>query len=332
MSSSTAGAAAARHDGAAGADAATGSKSPSARAANPIPFPWSQPATAARRRRAGLRSQRMDAYRHAPMDLKRNRASDVHESCRQGWMDLQSWPRHALAPTRCPPSPRRTRSHRLCSVASTMRSGERPGSASTTALRAPSRAAADRRRRRLRQDQDAGARVAHLSLAGADPQRILLLTFSRRAAREMERRVGRVLHGRSACAGDAAAAAPAVGRHLPQRRRAPAARVRGARSAWTTVVHHPRPRRLRGPDGPACATNSAWRPTQKRFPLKGTCLAIYSRVVNSREPLAEVLRRDLPVVRASGRTSSSGCSAPTSRPSRRRTCSTTTTCCSSGPR
>ena len=38
------------------------------------------------------------------------------------------------------------------------------------------------------------SRVARLVLAGADPQRILLLTFSRRAAFEMERRVGRVLH------------------------------------------------------------------------------------------------------------------------------------------
>src|SRR4029077_19387099 len=36
-------------------------------------------------------------------------------------------------------------------------------------------------------------RVAHLVLSGADPQRILLLTFSRRAAAEMERRAGQVL-------------------------------------------------------------------------------------------------------------------------------------------
>ena len=36
-------------------------------------------------------------------------------------------------------------------------------------------------------------RVAHLILNGADPQRMLLLTFSRRAAQEMERRVGSVL-------------------------------------------------------------------------------------------------------------------------------------------
>src|SRR5437763_1453080 len=38
------------------------------------------------------------------------------------------------------------------------------------------------------------ARVARLVVAGADPSRLLLLTFSRRAAAEMERRVGRVLH------------------------------------------------------------------------------------------------------------------------------------------
>ena len=36
-------------------------------------------------------------------------------------------------------------------------------------------------------------RVANLIRHGADPQRMLLLTFSRRAAQEMERRVGGVL-------------------------------------------------------------------------------------------------------------------------------------------
>src|ERR1700741_143582 len=35
-------------------------------------------------------------------------------------------------------------------------------------------------------------RVAHLVLNGADPRRILLLTFSRRAASEMGRRVERI--------------------------------------------------------------------------------------------------------------------------------------------
>src|SRR4029453_11907708 len=35
-------------------------------------------------------------------------------------------------------------------------------------------------------------RVAHLLLCGADPRRILLLTFTRRAAEEMTRRVERI--------------------------------------------------------------------------------------------------------------------------------------------
>src|SRR5439155_20525337 len=37
-------------------------------------------------------------------------------------------------------------------------------------------------------------RVGHLVCRGADPRRILLLTFSRRAAAEMERRAGQILH------------------------------------------------------------------------------------------------------------------------------------------
>src|SRR5689334_11291981 len=38
------------------------------------------------------------------------------------------------------------------------------------------------------------ARVARLVRDGADPQRLLLLTFSRRAAQEMAHRAGRLLH------------------------------------------------------------------------------------------------------------------------------------------
>ena len=35
-------------------------------------------------------------------------------------------------------------------------------------------------------------RVAHLIVNGADPRRVLLMTFSRRAAAEMTRRIGRI--------------------------------------------------------------------------------------------------------------------------------------------
>ena len=94
------------------------------------------------------------------------------------------------------------------------------------------------------------ARVARLVLAGADPQRMLLLTFSRRAAQEMERRAGRVLHAgaglrarrsaRRACPGPAPSTASA---------RACCASYAGA-IGLADAVHDPRPRRRRGPDGP----------------------------------------------------------------------------------
>ena len=55
--------------------------------------------------------------------------------------------------------------------------------------------------------------------------------------------------------------------------------------------------------------------TKQRFPQKGTCPAIYSAVVNTRAPRSpRVLQASFRGAR-SGRTSSSACSAPTSRPS-----------------
>ena len=53
-------------------------------------------------------------------------------------------------------------------------------------------AAAGHRRRRLGQDQHARPPRRALIVNGADPRRILLMTFSRRAAAEMARRVERI--------------------------------------------------------------------------------------------------------------------------------------------
>ena len=136
------------------------------------------------------------------------------------------------------------------------------------------------------------ARVARLVLAGADPSRILMLTFSRRAAAEMERRVGHVLH-------EALGLAPlrgaprlpwcgtfhAIGARLL---RAHAAQL-GLDAAFTVddrgesedLLHV-----LRQRQGMAA--------TRKRFPQKSTCMAIYSRVVNSRASLADVLATHWP--------------------------------------
>ncbi len=135
-------------------------------------------------------------------------------------------------------------------------------------------------------------RVARLIASGADPQRILLLTFSRRAATEMTHRAGNVLH-----------------------------RVLGMRSSqaptslpWAGTFHSIGARLLREYAGRIGLDESftihdrgdsedlmglvrheiGLTQTEKRFPLKGTCLSIYSRVVNSREALPLVLQSTFP--------------------------------------
>ncbi len=135
-------------------------------------------------------------------------------------------------------------------------------------------------------------RVAHLIVKGADPRRILLMTFSRRAASEMARRVERIC-----------------------------AEVLGANSgimadalAWSGTFHGIGARLLRdyaeqiGVD-PAFTIHDredsadlmniirhdlGFSKTENRFPTKGTCLAIYSRVVNSEGELPLVLRDAFP--------------------------------------
>jgi len=136
------------------------------------------------------------------------------------------------------------------------------------------------------------ARVAGLVLAGADPSRLLLLTFSRRAALEMERRVGRVLH-------------EALG--LASLQQAP-------RLAWCGTFHSVGARLLRGVaarigldesftvDDRADSEDLIHLLRQRlglasgarRFPQKGTCLAIYSRAVNAIKPLTDVLAETFP--------------------------------------
>ena len=135
-------------------------------------------------------------------------------------------------------------------------------------------------------------RVAHLLVNGADPSRILLLTFSRRAAAEMTRRVERIVA------------------HV-MRERAPA--MTGA-IAWAGTFHAIGARLLReyaqviGLDrgftihdrGDSADMMNLVRhdlgfsKMKKRFPTKGTCLAIYSRAVNAEIPLDEVLRSFFP--------------------------------------
>lgn len=142
-------------------------------------------------------------------------------------------------------------------------------------------------------------RVAHLLLKGADPRRILLLTFSRRAAIEMGRRVERIVDQAFSGQEGAQARTPGVGRAALQ---------------WAGTFHAIGARLLReyaetlglSPDftisdrGDAADLMNVVRhdlglSTQAaRFPRKETCLAIYSRVVNTQAPLEDVLKRQFP--------------------------------------
>lgn len=136
------------------------------------------------------------------------------------------------------------------------------------------------------------ARVARLVLAGVDPQRMLLLTFSRRAAQEMERRVGRVLQQALGLSGEGRAPVlpwsgtfHSVGARLL---RAYAARI-GLADDFT--IHD------RGDAEDLMGwvrEELGFARARSRFPLKGTCLSIYSRVVNSQASLTEVLQLQFP--------------------------------------
>ena len=137
-------------------------------------------------------------------------------------------------------------------------------------------------------------RVAHLVVNGADPRRILLMTFSRRAAAEMSRRVGRicaqVLSPSSATTTDAlswAGTFHGIGARLL---RIYAEQI-GLNAEFTI---HDR-------EDSADLINLmrhelGFSKMESRFPAKGTCLAIYSRAVNAEMPLNEVLRTWYPWV------------------------------------
>ena len=134
-------------------------------------------------------------------------------------------------------------------------------------------------------------RAAHLIATGADPQRILLLTFSRRAAEALERRAGQFLQ-----------------RVLGQ------AATPATQLTWAGTFHSVGARLLRDyaaaiglhdsfsildrPDAEDLLDlirhDLGFDATKLRFPAKGTCLAIYSRVVNGESPLEEVLETGYP--------------------------------------
>jgi DNA helicase-2/ATP-dependent DNA helicase PcrA len=140
-------------------------------------------------------------------------------------------------------------------------------------------------------------RVAHLLLEGVPPERILLLTFTRRAAQEMLRRAERI-----------------ATQALSNSPRAAAIHINAARLLWSGTFHSIGNRLIREyshvvglePSFSVMDRGDAadlldvvrqelgFSKKEKRFPRKDTCLAIYSHKVNSRAPLAKTLQDAFP--------------------------------------
>jgi DNA helicase II / ATP-dependent DNA helicase PcrA len=139
-------------------------------------------------------------------------------------------------------------------------------------------------------------RVAHLVLNGVDPSRIMLLTFTRRAAVEMRRRSVEIL--RKSLDDTLGGKSQSIAQRL----------------TWTGTFHSLANRLLRhyapqlGLD-PAFTvidrsdsadlldqirTDLGLAAKEQRFPRKETCLAIYSHRVNTQRPLADTLQQQFP--------------------------------------
>jgi DNA helicase II / ATP-dependent DNA helicase PcrA len=135
-------------------------------------------------------------------------------------------------------------------------------------------------------------RVAHLIVNGADPRRILLMTFSRRAAAEMTKRVERI--SRKAMGDKAGVMTDAL--------------------TWAGTFHGIGVRLLReysdqigldraftihDREDAADLMNLVrhdlgFSKKESRFPTKGTCLSVYSRCVNAEIPIEQLLATSFP--------------------------------------
>src|SRR5262245_2203428 len=145
-------------------------------------------------------------------------------------------------------------------------------------------------------------RVAHLIVHGVDPRRIMLLTFSRRAAAELARRVEHII------------AQVAAAKDGPAKLLGASASVIADALTWSGTFHAIGARLIReyaheigldraftihDREDSADLINLIRHElglshTEQRFPAKATCLAIYSRAVNAQAPLDEVLGNFFP--------------------------------------
>src|SRR6201988_1274606 len=132
-------------------------------------------------------------------------------------------------------------------------------------------------------------RVAHLVMSGADLHRILLLTFSRRAAAEMEARATRILNRASGANATAGLIWSGTFHAIGARFLREYAERIGLDRAFT--IHD----REDSADLMNLVRHElGFSRTESRFPQKGTCLSIYSRAVNAETALDEVLGKASP--------------------------------------
>ena len=138
-------------------------------------------------------------------------------------------------------------------------------------------------------------RVAHLLVNGADPRRILLMTFSRRAAAEMTQRVERIAgHALGTSSGVLVSALDWAGTF-----HGVAARLL---REYAPNVGLDQQFTIHDREDSADLINMVrhdlgLHESQSRFPTKGTCLAIYSRTVNAQADLAKILEDIFPWAR-----------------------------------
>lgn len=141
-------------------------------------------------------------------------------------------------------------------------------------------------------------RVAYLIASGVNPARILLLTFTRRAAAEMLRRAEGVLrqHARTRSPQDKRRGGTVIGKIWGGTFHAIATRLlrRHAKAIGMdpafTIHDRTDSQDLLG----VIRTELGLSKTDRRFPHKATCMDIYSRCVNARQPLEEVLQLAFP--------------------------------------
>src|SRR6516162_2150093 len=142
--------------------------------------------------------------------------------------------------------------------------------------------------RRVGETKTLAHRVAHLVVNGVDPHRILLLTFTRRAAEEMIRRVKRIT---ATAFGSQQVDLPwsgtfhAVGARLLREY----ALLIGLKPSFTILD------RSDAADLMDLVRHELGYSTKKsRYPKKDTCLSIYSFTVNSGKSLEQVLAENFP--------------------------------------